>query len=29
MLLVNLMLAWVAGRLIVRDEPIRRGVAAS
>ena len=29
MLLVNLMLAWVAGRLIMRDDPSPRGVAAS
>ena len=29
MLVVNLMLAWVAGRLIMRDEPAARGVVAS
>jgi multiple sugar transport system permease protein len=29
MLIVNLMLAWVAGRLIVRDDPAAREVAAS
>jgi multiple sugar transport system permease protein len=29
MLVVNLLLAWVAGRLIVRDEPVAREVAAS
>ena len=29
MLVVNLMLAWVAGRLIVREEPVAREVAAS
>jgi len=28
MLVVNLMLAWAAGRLIMRDEPGARGVAA-
>jgi len=28
MLVVNLLLAWVAGRLIMRDEPVSRGVAA-
>jgi ABC-type sugar transport system permease subunit len=29
MLVVNLMLAWVAGRLIMRDERTTREVAAS
>jgi ABC-type sugar transport system permease subunit len=29
MLVVNLMLAWVAGRLIMRDDPRPREVAAS
>ena len=29
MLVVNLMLAWVAGRLIMRDDPGSREVAAS
>jgi hypothetical protein len=29
MLIVNLMLAWVAGRLIMRDDPAPREVAAS
>jgi len=29
MLIVNLLLAWVAGRLIVRDEPVSREAAAS
>ena len=29
MLIVNLMLAWVAGRLIMRDDPVPREVAAS
>ena len=29
MLVVNLLLAWVAGRLIVRDEPVSREAAAS
>jgi len=29
MLVVNLMLAWVAGRLIMRDDPAARGAAAS
>jgi multiple sugar transport system substrate-binding protein len=29
MLVVNLMLAWVAGRLIVREEPVAREAAAS
>ncbi len=28
MLVVNLMLAWVAGRLIMRDDPVGRGVSA-
>ena len=29
MLVVNLLLAWVAGRLIVREEPAAREAAAS
>ena len=29
MLVVNLLLAWVAGRLIVREEPVAREAAAS
>jgi hypothetical protein len=29
MLVVNLMLAWVAGRLIMRDDPAPRQAAAS
>ena len=29
MLIVNLMLAWVAGRLIMRDDPVPREAAAS